>query len=142
MKSTKEPYSFVDKVPDLVNETAILSYLNTEVVSLSSLDSLREMAFFNEVEIAGWLNINVKTLRNYKSKNTVIKDYVQEKIVLLLSLFKHGKAVFGDFKVFSKWLETENFFFDNKAPASFLTTFSGILFIDDRLAAIEHGDNV
>lgn len=142
MKSADKRYSFTDKLPDQVNETAVLSYLSTETVSLSSLDALREMAFFNEAVIANWLNINVKTLRNYKNKNTVIKDYVQEKIVLLLSLFKHGNEVFGDYEVFSKWLETENFFFDNKAPASFLTTFSGILFIDDRLAAIEYGDNV
>lgn len=142
MKSINKRYSFADKLPDQVNETAVLSYLGTETVSLSSLDILREMAFFNEADIAGWLNVNVKTLRNYKNKNTPIKDYVQEKIVLLLSLFKHGKAVFGDFEVFSKWLSMENFFFDNKTPASFLTTFSGVLFIDNRLAAIEHGDNV
>ncbi len=142
MKSVDKRYPLADKLPDQVNETAVLSYLNTETVSLSSLDTLREMAFFNEADIADWLNVNVKTLRNYKNKNTPIKDYVQEKIVLLLSLFKHGKAVFGDFEVFSKWLVTENFFFDNKAPASFLTTFSGVLFIDNRLAAIEHGDNV
>lgn len=142
MKSVDKRYPLADKLPDQVNETAVLSYLNTETVSLSSLDTLREMAFFNEADIADWLNVNVKTLRNYKNKNTPIKDYVQEKIVLLLSLFKHGKAVFGDFEVFSKWLVTENFFFDNKAPVSFLTTFSGVLFIDNRLAAIEHGDNV
>ncbi|MGB3775841.1 MAG: antitoxin Xre/MbcA/ParS toxin-binding domain-containing protein [Leeuwenhoekiella sp.] len=141
MKSVRK-YSIVDKVPDQVNEAAVLSYLSTETVSIYSLDMLREMAFFNEAVIANWLNINVKTLRNYKNKNTAIKEYVQEKIVLLLSLFKHGKAVFGDFQDFSKWLDTENYFFDNKAPVSFLNTFSGVLFIDDRLAAIEHGDNV
>jgi uncharacterized protein (DUF2384 family) len=138
----KENYSLSDKLPDQFNEVAILSYLSTETVSISSLDALREMAFFNEIDIADWLNINVKTLRNYKNKNTDIKEYVQEKIVILLALFKHGKAVFGDFKAFSMWLDTENFFFDNKKPASFLTTFSGVLFIDDRLAALEHGDNV
>ncbi|WP_031428668.1 antitoxin Xre/MbcA/ParS toxin-binding domain-containing protein [Flavimarina sp. Hel_I_48] len=140
--TVSKAYLISDKIPDQVNETAVLSYLETEKVGISSLDTLREMAFFNESVIAEWLNINVKTLRNYKNKNTTIKDYVQEKIVLLLSLFKHGKSVFGDYKIFSEWLETANFYFDNKAPASFLTTFSGVLFIDDRLAAMEHGDNI
>jgi len=40
------------------------------------------------------------------------------------------------------WLSKENFFFDNKAPGSFLNKISGIKFTNDRLCAIEHGDNV
>ncbi|HEA30982.1 MAG TPA: DUF2384 domain-containing protein [Leeuwenhoekiella sp.] len=142
MKSAPKSYPIATKLPDQVNEAAVLSYLSTETVTIFSLDTLREMALFNEAVIADWLNVNVKTLRNYKNKNTVIKDHVQEKIVLLLSLFKHGKQVFGDYKAFSTWLETNNFFFDNKAPVSFLTTFSGVLFTDDRLTALEYGDNV
>jgi len=141
MKNAQE-YFITDKLPDEVNEVAVLSYLETENVSLSSLESLREMAFFNEVVIADWLNVNVKTLRNYKNKNTPLKGHVQEKIVILLSLFKHGETVFGNYKLFSEWLERPNFYFDNKSPASFLTTFSGALFIDDRLAAMAHGDNI
>lgn len=140
--STKKPYPEMQSLPDLVNETAVLSYLNTQSVNISSLDKLRALAHVNDTVIASWLNINVKTLRNYKTEDAKIKDYVQEKIVLLLSLFKHGMEVMGDSKIFSNWLETSNFFFDNKTPSDFLTTFSGILFVDERLSAMEYGDNV
>ena len=142
MNSAPKKYPVSNKLPDQINEAAVLSYLSTEEVNISSLDALRAMVFFNEAILADWLNISLKTLRNYKNKNSVIKDHVQEKIVLLLALFKHGKVVFGDFKSFSTWLERDNYFFDNQAPASFLTTFSGVLFTDDRLTALEYGDNV
>ncbi|MCC4213836.1 antitoxin Xre/MbcA/ParS toxin-binding domain-containing protein [Leeuwenhoekiella parthenopeia] len=135
-------YTEFDKTPLALNEAAVIYYLEHTVVDVATLDKLREMAHFNEAEIAEWLNVNVKTLRNYKSNHTVIKDHVQEKIVLLIALFNHGKAVFGSFEAFSDWLKKPNFFFDKKAPSSFLNTYSGTKFIDNRLTGMEFGDNV
>jgi uncharacterized protein (DUF2384 family) len=43
---------------------------------------------------------------------------------------------------FERWLNQENFYFDNKRPVAFMNTITGIKFIDDRLTAMEHGDNV
>ncbi|WP_245826382.1 MbcA/ParS/Xre antitoxin family protein [Spirosoma rigui] len=43
---------------------------------------------------------------------------------------------------FDQWLNRKNFFFDNKSPNSFLNTVTGVRFVDDRLTALEHGDNV
>jgi uncharacterized protein (DUF2384 family) len=56
-------------------------------------------------------------------------------------------------KEFESWLNQENFYFDNKSPVSFLNTITGspvsflntitgIKFIDDRLTAMQYGDNV
>jgi len=59
----------------------------------------------------------------------------------IMSLMKHGTEVFETEENFKKWLEKENFFFDKKAPIKFMNNYSGIKFIDDRLTAIEYGDN-
>ena len=61
---------------------------------------------------------------------------------MILTLIKHGREVFGSVEKFSSWLDTENFFFDKKTPSKFLTTSSGLKFVDDRLTAMEYGDNV
>jgi uncharacterized protein (DUF2384 family) len=55
---------------------------------------------------------------------------------------KHGIHVFGTAAAFEEWLNKGNFYFDNKLPVSFLNTITGIKFIDDRLTAMEYGDNV
>ncbi|MFI8380223.1 MULTISPECIES: MbcA/ParS/Xre antitoxin family protein [unclassified Leeuwenhoekiella] len=134
-------YSKIDQDINEVNEAAVMYYLDNTEVNLATLDALRERSFFNEATLADWLNINVKTLRNYKNNNSVIKEHVQEKIVLLMALFNHGKMVFGSFEKFSEWLKSPNFFFDKKAPAVFLNTYSGTKFIDNRLTGMQYGDN-
>ena len=92
--------------------------------------------------IAKWLNISVRTLRNYKKPENKFKDNIKEQLLLLLSLFKHGNDVFGSSSSFNEWLNAGNFFFDGTAPASYLNTVTGVRFVDDRLTAIEYGDNV
>ena len=64
------------------------------------------------------------------------------KTITKQSLVEHGIEIFGTKENFQCWLEKENFFFGKKAPAEFMTTDSGIKFIDDRLTGIEYGDNV
>ena len=59
----------------------------------------------------------------------------------LKSLFKHGIEIFGNEENFVKWLKSENFFFDKKAPIEFLNTDVGIEYIDNRLTGLEYGDN-
>ena len=43
---------------------------------------------------------------------------------------------------FEHWLTTPNILLDNKAPMDFLDTVSGLKFIDNRLTAMEFGENV
>lgn len=66
---------------------------------------------------------------------------MKENILLILSLVIHGIEVFGTKEKFEQWLDTKNFYFDNKSPVSFLNTVTGIRFVNDRLTAIEYGDN-
>jgi uncharacterized protein (DUF2384 family) len=84
----------------------------------------------------------VRTFRDYRKPDSKFKANVKEHVLLLLSMIKHGNEVFGSRDGFDCWLDTTNFFFDNKKPKNFLNTVTGIRFVDDRLTAIEYGDNV
>jgi len=111
---------------------------NHELVML--LDSIIGL---NDSVLSDWLNITPRTYRNYKQNtDVVLKGNVKEHIVLLLSLYKHGVEVFGNTADFEHWLTEKNRLLDNEAPYSFLTTVSGIKFIDNRLTALEYGENV
>jgi len=67
---------------------------------------------------------------------------LQEHVIMLLSLMKHGVDVFENAETFEKWLRLANPFFDGECPITFLDTINGIAFVDDRLTAIEFGDRV
>lgn len=74
----------------------------------------------------------------------IISDFISVETIeeKLFLLNKHAEMLFDSKEDFSKWLNTPNFFFDEKCPGDFLGTISGIQFIDNRLTAMEYGDNV
>lgn len=129
-------------VPAIGNDIDILFFIKNEQVDLQYLNHLKEISSFSDEVMADWFDISVKTLRNYRKSESDFKENLKEHLVLLLSLYQHGTIVFGNSKDFDKWLDTENYFFDNQAPKDFLSTSSGIRFTDDRLTAMEYGDNV
>jgi uncharacterized protein (DUF2384 family) len=142
-------YKEYDKAPLLAEDvampiygSAILNYLVAKDVSHRHLNTLRSMSNFNDDEMAEWLNISVRTFRDYRKPGVTYKENLKEHIVLLLSLFRHGHDVFGSKEAFDTWLSTENFLLFGKKPAAFLSTITGIRHIDDRLTALEYGDNV
>jgi uncharacterized protein (DUF2384 family) len=129
-------------VPAIGNDIDILFFIKNEEVDLQYLNYLKEITSFSDEVIAIWLDVSVKTLRNYRKSESDLKESLKEHLVLLLSLYQHGTDVFGNAENFDKWLDTKNYFFDNQAPKDYLSTSSGIRFTDDRLAAMEYGDNV
>jgi uncharacterized protein (DUF2384 family) len=122
--------------------SSILNYLIAKDISHHHLNTLRAMSNFKDDEMADWLNISVRTFRDYRKPGVTYKENLKEHILILLSLFKHGHDVFGGRESFDAWLNTENFFLFGKKPAAFLNTITGIRHIDDRLTALEYGDNV
>lgn len=138
-----KPYTI--KTPELpvVNEPmAMYNYTSQHAIGSSYIRLLDEVIGLTDEVIAKWLNITTRTFRNYKTKDTPLKENTQEHVVALLSLYKHGTEVFESKDKFEKWLTQENFFLDNKAPMDFLETISGILLINNRLTAMEFGENV
>ena len=129
-------------VPGNINDSEILYFLHTKDVNWQHVNAIKTLTDFNDDILSDWLNVSVKTFREYKKPQTTFKENVKEQVLLLLSLIKHGIGVFGSVKEFDQWLNRKNFYFDNKSPNSFLNTVTGVKFVDDRLTAMEYGDNV
>ncbi|MDH7461750.1 MbcA/ParS/Xre antitoxin family protein [Chitinophagaceae bacterium 26-R-25] len=132
----------LENVPRNINDSEILHLLYTTDINWKYVDVIKTFTHFNDDVLSDWLNISVKTFREYKKPKSVFKENVKEQVLLLLSLIKHGTNIFGSVREFNNWLNTENFYFDSKSPALFMNTITGIKFIDDRLTAMEYGDNV
>lgn len=143
MVSQKINYkSVMTSLPERLNDADILLFLQGEKVNWEHVRTLKEISNFNDEVLSNWLNVSVKTFRLYKKPEQEINVNIKEHVLVLLSLMQHGKNVFGNTEVFEEWLTSENFYFDRKAPVDFLKTITGIRFIDDRLTAMEYGDNV
>ncbi|MEP7321705.1 MAG: antitoxin Xre/MbcA/ParS toxin-binding domain-containing protein [Saprospiraceae bacterium] len=134
--------AILESVPRHINDGEILHLLYTTDINWKYVDAIKTYTEFNDDVISDWLNISVKTFREYKKPKSIFKENVKEQVLLLLSVIKHGVEIFGSIKKFEDWLNQDNFYFENRSPASFLNTITGIKFIDDRLTAMEYGDNV
>lgn len=129
-------------VPRHINDSEILTFLYTRDVNWQYVNAMKSLTDFTDATLSEWLNISVKTFRQYKKPQNAFKENVKEQVLLLLALIKHGIDVFGSVNEFEQWLYRKNFYFDNKSPNTYLTTVTGIKFVDDRLSAMEYGDNV
>lgn len=130
------------EIPLQINDIEILYFLHSKEINSNYLNAIKKLTDFNDEVIADWLNLSVKTYREYRKPKSIFKENIKEHILLLLALMKHGIDVFGSAEAFEQWLNTSNFHFDNSKPTTFLKTVTGIKFVDDRLTAIEYGDNV
>jgi uncharacterized protein (DUF2384 family) len=145
MKVVEE--KILETIPSNVDEHKILNLMHSGIMEKREgkkyLLSIKYCTHANDKEISKWLGLSERTYGNYKKARSIsLKPQLQEQILMILTLFKHGKEVFGSFEGFKLWLESENFFFNKKRPIDYLTTSSGLKFVDDRLTAMEYGDNV
>lgn len=145
MKSTPalpKPYPTFEEVPSYLNEAELLYWINTKNINWNYLGLIKSLSNFNDDTISEWLNISVRTFRAYKRSSDKISNNLKEHVLLLISLMKHGNAVLGSKQDFALWLSSPNFFFDNQAPVTYLSSITGIRFVEDRLTALEFGDNI
>ena len=138
----KKPYQAAKNIPQLVSEPEVLYAVRQNRVSSEYLTNLKHVSGLSDEILSDSLNMNIKTFRNYKLTSLPLKPLLQEHVFALLALYNHGIEVFGSHKPFNEWLDRINIIFDNDKPLHFLTTISGIKFIDNRLSAIQYGDNV
>lgn len=131
-----------DTIPNELPASWVVSYLNTDKFTPRHVQVLRSKTNAGDKKLSSILNIAPKTFVSYTKDISKTKIDTKEHILLLISLIKHGAEVFGTEDGFNNWLDTKNIFLDNKKPLDFLNTISGIRLIDDRLVAIEYGDNV
>jgi len=131
----------MEPIPTYNTTSNIISFISSTSIDSQYIQLLKNYTNYNDDDISTWLNMNVKTFRSYKKNISPIRPDIQEHTICLLSLVKHGVAVFGSKEVFGQWLNTPNTLLEGKKPSSFLNTISGIQFIDNRLTGIEYGDN-
>jgi putative toxin-antitoxin system antitoxin component (TIGR02293 family) len=136
-----KPVISLRDIPGKIEDSAVLSFLSKKEINWYHIEAIKALAGIDYVTISNWLNIDVKTLRKWKNPAYKFKPEDQEKMLLLIILFKHGIDVFGSPEEFRQWLYSDNFYFGKKQPSSFLNTGTGIRFVDNSLTAIEYGDN-
>jgi uncharacterized protein (DUF2384 family) len=129
-------------IPSQLNDNEVVTYVRQQDIGWKHILSLQQLTGFRDEIISEWLNISVRTLRTYKNPGSTLKQNLKEQVVLLISLMNYGADVFGSSSAFENWLLTPNFFFDRQPPLCYLNTVAGIRFVNDRLIAMEHGDNV
>ncbi len=132
----------LSSVPDRISDSEILNILHTKEINWEYINTIKGLTNLTDKTISIWLNISVRSFKSYRHPNIRFKENIKEHIIVLLSLIKHGINVFGSKESFDKWLISDNFLLDSKAPATFLNSVTGVRFIDDRVTAIEYGDNV
>ncbi len=143
MKTDGVNYDQVLKsVPGRISESEILYLIQNKEINWEHLDTIKGLTSLTDDTISAWLNISVRSFRSYRQHTAKMKENLKEQVIYLLSLIKHGIDVFGSKEGFDQWLTAKNFLLDGRAPVSFLSTVTGIRFVDDRLTAIEFGDNV
>jgi hypothetical protein len=141
--TTEDELSMVmEDVPVYISDSEVLGYMGSRRIDWRYVQTIRRQSGISDQSVADWLNLSVKTLREYGKPGSQFKDNVKEHVLLLVALFNQGAQVMGSGEAFDSWLSTPNFFFDGRKPGALLNTVSGIRFVSDRLFAMEHGDNV
>ncbi len=130
------------KLPMLNEPVSVYISVSSTLHDKILIKRVEDTIHINDDIIADWLNITPRTYRNYKTKDTTFKPNMREHLIMLLSLYEHGEEVFSNASAFEKWLNTPNIFLDNTAPKNFMNTINGIKMVDDRLTALEYGENV
>ncbi len=132
----------MEEIAGYFTDSEVLDYMFSRDVDWRHVLTLSQLTGTSDILVSDWLNVNVKTLREYRKPGMPLKENIKEHVLLLLSLMKHGHRIFGSRDLFDRWLSTPNFFFDGRPPSALLHTVTGIRFVSDRLSAIEYGDNV
>lgn len=137
---TSSNAKLIKTIPERISDSEVLTILKTK--NWKYVNMVKEYTNLGDELLSDWLNVSVKTFRNYRKQDSELKENYKEQSVLLISLFKHGIYLFGNHDNFYEWLTTDNLYLDGEQPINFLKTITGIRFIDDRLTAMEYGDNV
>ncbi len=128
-------------LPTPMTDLYIVNQMNTGSIDKSYLQAIKDISNLPDGTLSQLLDVTAKTFKTYLTGKSIFKESIQEQILLLLNLYKHGFHVFSSEVNFQQWLERPNFYLDQKRPLDFLVSKSGISFIDDQLTAIQYGEN-
>ena len=130
-------------IPDRISShEQILTFIGQHEIKSNHISLIKSLTGFNNTIICSWFKINESTYRKYVASNIEIDEVLQEEIISVLILMKHGIGYFGTMEKFKAWLSSENFYLDWKQPLSILNTLEGKRFIANMLTGMEYGDYV
>lgn len=138
----KAKFDINHSLPDIKNAGDVVQFIRHNPINSDYFNYLKNIVTFPDHTISELLHISSKTFVSYRSGETLPKGNTQEQALMIISLYKHAEELFDTNDDFSKWLNTPNFFFDNQKPITELSTISGIRYVDDRLTAMQYGDNI
>jgi len=139
----KHAERLIKRIPSRMDDLEIVNFLNRTEFDFKYLLVIKKMSKMTDKLMADLLDVSERRLRDFKSyKVNIERRSIKEKTILLLTLLKHGRMVFGDDESFRIWLNKENLTLGGKKPISFLNSNAGMNFIDDRLTGMEYGDNL
>jgi len=123
-------------------------YDNAIALFISSKEGLAPQAAFDlmtvtllpDAMIESILYITLKTLTNYKQRNTNLNAAMSEKVLSILALYKKGITIFGSVDEFNKWMAAPAYGLGGQYPRDLLDTITGINLITEELTRIEYGD--
>ncbi len=150
MKSKEQKYTQIEEELKTVSEP-IAIYMPSTFLKNNVLDNIAQNSkelFSKMITITGLtiktlseniFEITPKTFIKYKNNNTKIPSRIAEIAIEINTLYELGNFVFGSAIVFNDWLDKENLFFNNKKPATFLNTSTGIHLVYEELKRIEFG---
>jgi putative toxin-antitoxin system antitoxin component (TIGR02293 family) len=107
-------------------------------ITRKSLDELLEVTGLTLHEIASFMHLNERTLRNY-SPGTLLAPEPSERAIEIAFLYEKGKEVFGSLDAFRVYVDSPIPALGMKKPKEFFDTSVGIHFLMDELGRIQHG---
>jgi len=141
MKTKEKSYQLMKALPTPMTDIYIVNQINNDTIDHSYLQAIKDISNLPDAMLSQILDVTAKTFKTYITGKSKFKESIQEQIILLLDLYKHGFHVFSNEVNFQQWLERPNLYLDQKRPLDFLVSKSGISFIDDQLTAIQYGEN-
>jgi len=107
-------------------------------ITRKSVDDLLGVTGFSLHDIAGFMHVNERTLRNYNSKD-VLGPEASERAIEIALFFEKGKEIFGSLDAFKNYVSSPQIALGQKSPKEFLDTSFGIRFLMDELGRIQYG---
>jgi len=95
---------------------------------------------FNSEDLARFLGITERTVRNYRDQNKKFTPEHSEKLLKITRLMIRGIEVFGSLEATHRWLGKPAYAFNGILPHSLLVTSEGINLVADEIDRIAYGE--
>jgi len=123
--SITTPIMFIQQAQDGIDHARLAAFLQNSDL--------------HKAELAEILNLDPKTLDNYRKQNKSLDNLRSELFLKLEEVFEVGKEVLGSKEAFRSWLHLPAGEFHGKTPWQLLSTVTGVGEVHNQLLRIAYG---